>query len=279
MRLPNLSSLMYVAHLRYIQSIHEPPDLRNPDSRVGHFIPVFKRLQMAWWLSAKELSRLRADPFYYYLVARTRYYDEVIKTAVSSHGVQHIVSVGCGTDTRPYRFESLLRDRHVKFLECDQPYAIKVKQRMVKRWRRLYPVDYLPIDLNDDAWPEMESALRDRSGSKVLVLMEGVSPYVNDTNVTRFLRLLATKLAPGSRVAYDFKLRGIKDDFGRAERVPTPFRLPSERREIAAFHEALGFKLELAELSSALSERLLPSLAGSTDTRFREDGLVQLTVA
>jgi methyltransferase (TIGR00027 family) len=221
MRLPDLSNSMYVARLRYIQSIHEPSDRRNPDTLVRHFIPIRDRWRTAW-LDRDALAKLRADPFYYYLVARTRHYDQVVHDAVSA-GVQHIVSVGCGSDTRAYRFTPLLRSKGVRFLECDQREAINAKQRMAKRWRRFDHVEYMAIDLNDEAWPEFERSLADRTGSRALVLMEGVSPYVNDSMFSRFLRLLATRLSAGSHVAYDFKIRGVNDQLGRAGRTQDRF--------------------------------------------------------
>jgi len=267
---------MDVAHLRYIQSIHESPERRNPDTLVRHFIPILARLRTAW-LGRKELSKLRTDAFYYYLVARTKYYDQVVKEAVSD-GVQQIVSVGCGSDTRAYRFKHLLRSKNVKVLECDQPEAIRAKQQMAKRWRCFDYVEYLPIDLNDDTWPELEHWLGDRTGTKALVLMEGVSPYINGSNFGRFLALLATRLSPGSHVAYDFKIRGVHDDFGRVGRIQEPFRLPRASDEVATFHKAHGLRLEHMELSSELCARLLPGLAESAVTLFSEDGLVRLQV-
>src|SRR5437016_10304251 len=143
MGLPNLSKSMDIARLRYIQSIHESPERRNPDTLVRHFIPILARLRTAW-LGRQELSKLRADPFYYYLVARTHYYDQVVNDAVAD-GVQQIVNVGCGSDTRAYRFKHLLRSQGVHILECDQPQAIYAKQRIAQRWRPCDYVEYLPI--------------------------------------------------------------------------------------------------------------------------------------
>jgi methyltransferase (TIGR00027 family) len=276
MGLPNLSKSMDIAHLRYIQSIHESPERRNPDTLVRHFIPILARLRTAW-LGGKELSKLRADPFYYYLVARTKYYDQLVKEAVSS-GAQQIVNVGCGSDTRAYRFAHLLRSKNVKVLECDQPEVIHAKQQVAKRWRCFDYVEYLPIDLNDETWPELEHWLGDRTRTKALVLMEGVSPYINSSNFGRFLVLLANRLSPGSHVAYDFKIHGVHDDFGRVGRIQEPFRLSPASDEVATFHKAHGLRLEQVELSSELCTRLLPGLAESAVTLFSEDGFVRLQV-
>ncbi len=276
MKLPNLSESMYVARLRYIQSIHESPERRNPDTLVRQFVPILHRWRAAW-LGREELSRLRAEPFYYYLVARTRHYDQVVNEAVSD-GVQRIVIVGCGSDTRAYRFKDLLRSKGVRVLECDQREAIHSKQRMVKRWGHVDHVEYLPIELNDDTWPELKHWLGDRTGPKTVVMMEGVSPYINDAAFGRFLLFLSTTLPAGSHVAYDFKIRGVKDDFGRVGRTQSPFRLSQANDEAAAFHEAHGFRLKRMELSCDLCARLVPSLAKSAASLFSEDALVLLQV-
>ena len=276
MGLPNLSKSMDIARLRYIQSIHESPERRNPDTLVRHFIPILARLRTTW-LGREELSKLQADPFYYYLVARTKYYDQVVNEAISD-GVQQIINVGCGSDTRAYRFARLLCSKNVKVLECDQPEVIHAKKQVARRWRCFEHVEYLPIDLNDDTWPELEHWLGDRARTKTLVLMEGVSPYINGGNFGRFLVLLATRLSPGSHVAYDFKIRGVHDDFGRVGGIQEPFRLSRVSDEVAIFHEAHGLRLEDMELSSELCARLLPGLAESGVTLFSEDGLVRLQV-
>jgi methyltransferase (TIGR00027 family) len=276
MRLPSLSSSMYVARLRYIQSIHEPQEYRGPDTLVRRFIPMVERWRTAW-ISPTELTSLRAEPFYYYLVARTRYYDQVITDAIAD-GVRNIVMVGCGTDTRAHRFQHLLRSQGVRVLECDQQAAIHIKQRMTRRWRDVDHIDYLALDLNQDEWPELEQWLTRRSGLKTLVMMEGVSVYVDDRTFSGFLKFLSRTLDRESHVAYDFKIRGVRDDFGQEGRTAKPFRLPPGTDELARFHEAHGLQLESMSLSSELSSRLFPERDRSVLPVFTEDGLVRLTV-
>jgi len=275
-KIPSLSNSLYVARLRYIQSVHEPLERRNPDTLVKHFLPLSQRWRAAW-LGREALSRLRADPFYYFLVARTKYYDQVIHDAVAD-GVKRILNVGCGTDTRAQRFEPLLRSNDVVVLECDQPEAIHAKAGVARRWGCSDRVEYLPIDLNERAWPALASWLGQGAPTKTLVMMEGVSPYVNDSAIRRFLLFLSRTLAPCSQLAYDFKLRGLNDDFGRGGRTDTPFRQSPLGDDIAAFHEAHGFRLERLELSSELSARLLPGIAKAAVPLFSEDGLVRLRV-
>jgi methyltransferase (TIGR00027 family) len=270
------SNSMLMAELRYIQFIHEKSELQNPDGLVGQFLPVLRRWSCKC-LSKSKIAVLRADPFYYYLDARTRYYDKVFLNAIADDA-QYIINVGCGTDTRAYRFEHVLREKGVKVLECDQPKAIQVKREMAKRVGNYEHVTYASIDLNDETWPDFEQWLVKNNSAKAMVLMEGVSPYVNTETFSGFLKMLATKLLSGSRVAYDFKLRGSADAFGLIGRTKTPFRLGGEREELDAFHEQLGFRVEHFERSSELTIHLLANIEKPQHPLFLEDALIQLEV-
>lgn len=272
----NFSNLMLVAEYRYIQSIHETDELKNPDALVRHFLPALRRWRLAW-LSKRNLAMLRSNPLYYYLLARTKYYDGIFLDAISDN-MQHIINIGCGSDTRSVRFEQVLKQKGIKVLECDQLEAISDKQRMTDRRWDLGHITYMDIDLNDDAWPNFENWLGTNNTAKTLVLMEGVSPYINSKTFGRFLHLLASRLPAGSRVAYDFKLSGVKDDFGRSGRTTRPFRLTAEIEDVVGYHEELGYRLDHMELSSDLTARLLTGLAKSGDQLFTEDGLILLEV-
>jgi methyltransferase (TIGR00027 family) len=264
---------MLVAEWRHIQSVHEETELRNPDTLVRHFLPALQRWRCTW-LSQSKLASLRTDPFYYYLIARTKYYDELFLEAIDDD-VQYIINVGCGSDTRSHRFHHALKQKGVRVLESDRPEAISRKQRLARRHGSVEHVAYLSIDLNDDAWPEFEQWLATTSIAKALVLMEGVSPYVNSSTFGGFLSLLARKLPSGSRVAYDFKLRGVADDFGRVGTTREPFRLTAGIDAVAGYHEAFGYRLDHMEQSSELTTRLLSGQARS-GALFSEDALIQL---
>lgn len=273
--LPDHCNASSVGRLRYIQSVHESGERRNPDTLVRHFIPLLQKLRIAC-LGSVTLARLRADPFYYYLVARTRFYDGVVRDAIAG-GVRRIVNIGCGTDTRPYRFHRLLEGHGVRNLECDQPRIIAAKRRLFERLGRFDHVEYLPLELNDPSCPALERRLIQKPSLPTLVMMEGVSPYVDQDSIGRVLWLLGRTLVPGSRVAFDYKLRGVDDDFGRSARTCRPFRLGERPDEVARYARQFGLELERLELGAALSVRLLPAL-GSAAPRFCEDAVVELRV-
>ena len=270
------SNSLYVAELRYIQALHETTELQNPDSAAGEFLSLLRQLRCRW-LTPKRLATLQADPFYYYLLARTKYYDGVFLEAIAEN-VGYIVNIGCGTDTRSRRFATLLRQKGIGVLECDQPKAIAIKQHMAKRLGIYDHISYDSIDLDDNTWPIFEHWLLTHNTRQAFVLMEGVSPYINLESFRRFLGLLGTKLPTGSRVAYDFKIQGVADELGRVGRTERPFRLGPNTDEISAFHEGLGFRLHYFERSLELSTRLLAHRKEPQSYLFGEDALVQLEV-
>jgi methyltransferase (TIGR00027 family) len=264
-----------VAERRYIQSIHERPELMNPDRLVGHFLPSLRKWRCQW-LSQRRIATLQADPIYYYLLARTRYYDSVFLNAIAAH-VSYIINVGCGTDTRAYRFQPALKQKGIRVLECDQPKAIEIKQHLSQQFGGAGHVTCLSIDLNDEDWPAFEAWFAHTPMPKALVFMEGVAPYIKADTFTKFLRFLGNNLARKSCIAYDFKLRGF-DESWRDGRTPRLFRLGGEREELSVFHQEMGFQVSHLEGSADLTTRLLTGLNVPKRGWFKEDMLIQLEV-
>jgi methyltransferase (TIGR00027 family) len=271
------NNLEYVAVLRHLQRLHEIASLRNPDDLVGQLFPFRQRLRH-WLMSRREMDVYRSQPFYYFLAARTRHYDAWYRSALEA-GVRHVINVGCGSDTRAHRFRALIESNGARVTECDLPDAIAAKAVQAQRLGAVPYVEYVPVDLNDAAWPQFEAALHKVGGAPAAVMLEGVSPYVDEASFLRFLQLLAGALAPGSRLAYDYKIAGVADDFARTERVPHPFRLPLAEDEVRRFHEALGLRVDGIEPAWDLEARLLPDAVASGVELFRQDVLLTLTKA
>ena len=187
-----------------IQSVHEPPECRNPGQAGAPLHSVPRAVSIDVGESGRRVQT-EGEPLLLLPGREDEVHDQVLSEAVAD-GVQSIVNVGCGTDTSVHRFSHLFKHRDVRVLECDRAEAIRAKQRIVRRWQHSQHIEYLQIDLNADTWPE--AAWLEKQPGRTLVLMEGVSPYIDDVSFGRFLSLLASTLAAGSQVAYDFKIQG-----------------------------------------------------------------------
>jgi methyltransferase (TIGR00027 family) len=232
---------------------------RNPDTLAGHFLPLPLRLLSL--LQAKKLRR----PFYYLLLARTKHYDQIFTEAILDDTTA-IINIGCGVDTRAIRFAAQLKTRNKAVFECDHAHMIFKKEILAKRKWGVDHIQYLSIDLNDDStWTELFSQLAKIAGT-LLVLLEGVSPYITESSFSSFLKLIAEIAPLGSRIAYDALTRG-KVDFNGPDRL---FRLPAVKEEIIAFHEAMGYRVGHIEFGAELSGRLLPNLGPEYTSLFAD---------
>lgn len=277
MGLPNLSYMMKVGQIRHIQAQYEIPGARNPDTLVRHLLTPRERFACAV-RGRFLLGKLRANPFYYYVLARTRYYDALFEQAIAD-GHRFILNIGCGGDTRAYRWRDQLKKSDVIMVECDQRMAIEQKARLAHRRLQADHVQYMAIDLNDRSWPDLDQWLRRHAGHSGFVMLEGVSPYIDRSSFEAFLRMLADGLAPGSRMAYDYKLAGVADEFGRLDADMQPFRLGADATQSATFHASVGLAQVHHELGAALVDRLVPNAMRQGYPSFEEDALVQLMVA
>jgi O-methyltransferase involved in polyketide biosynthesis len=138
------------------------------------------------------------------------------------------------------------------------------KQLLAKRKWGVDHIQYLSIDLNDDStWTELFSQLAKIDGT-LLVLLEGVSPYITESSFSSFLKSIAEIAPLGSRIAYDALMRG-NVDFNGPEKL---FRLSAAKEEIIAL-----------EFGPELTKRLLPNLGPECTSLFADNCTIVLAVA
>lgn len=151
----------------------------------------------------------------YYVNARTKHMDGLLKQAVDN-GVVQVVNLGAGYDSRAYRFRETMPE--VRFFEIDLPAMIEEKKRRLKRVLGQVPEDvaYVPIDFNTQNIPdELKKAGYD-PGRKTFFIWEGVTMYISEAAVDGTLRFIASQSPPGSSVVFDYMPAGaIQGDFKR----------------------------------------------------------------
>jgi methyltransferase (TIGR00027 family) len=274
-KLASFSNLASTSYNRHIQTIYEHGDRRNPDILASAFMTPKDRDQCLR-LPARTVTEMRRSPYYYYLTARTKFYDQLLLNSVAA-GIRRVVIVGAGNDTRFYRFGSHLATFQVDVAECDQPEAISTKQRLAAALPHADRVQYFGIDLNiQSSWEGLWQWLSLKPGT-VLVVSEGVSPYIESSSFQAFLKELADALPEGSTFAYDFKQSGAADDFGRTSNVASPFRLPLNAETIHSFHDRAGFKQAAVTTSLSLMETYIPSWNSQVSPLFQDDALIHAT--
>lgn len=107
---------------------------------------------------------------------RTRVIDDYIRLAISQ-GVDTILNLGAGLDTRPYRLdlpESLV------WIEADYPHIVEFKESRLSQEKPRCRLERVKIDLANLPEREKFFATINARATKMLILTEGVVPYLSE---------------------------------------------------------------------------------------------------
>lgn len=108
------------------------------------------------------------------VVSRTVVIDRILQTAVAN-GVDTILNLGAGLDARPYR---LHLNGDVRWIEVDYPHVIEHKAKVLDQERPLMKLERVAMDLADRPRRRELFSRIGANAKKVLVLTEGVLPYL-----------------------------------------------------------------------------------------------------
>jgi len=123
------------------------------------------------------------------VVIRTRVIDDFIQDAIAK-GVDTVLNLGAGLDTRPYRMElpTVLR-----WIEVDYPHVIDMKEDCLSDESPGCQLQRVKLDLvDDDARRSFLDEVATES-KKILVLTEGVIPYLSEAAVATLASDLRSK--------------------------------------------------------------------------------------
>jgi methyltransferase (TIGR00027 family) len=113
------------------------------------------------------------------VIIRTCIIDELIQQAIAQ-GVDTILNLGAGLDTRPYR---MTLPETLRWIEVDHPTIIEWKRTRLAQEEPRCQLERIALDIAD---PQARRQLLDEVASrsdKVLVLTEAVTPYLPEEAV------------------------------------------------------------------------------------------------
>lgn len=199
-------------------------------------------------------------------ICRTRYIDDAAVAALAK-GIDQVVILGAGLDTRPYRLPGIER---VKVYEIDLPAVQADKKRKIERHLGKLPghVTFVPIDFDTQT---LEAVLtgttfdRSRPG---LFIWEGVTQYISEDGVRQTLDYVG-KCAPGSSIVFTYVLRSVierRSDIPNADKMmdrvseQAPWIFGLEPSGMQAFLETFHLKLVEDVGSADYQEKYLKPL-------------------
>jgi methyltransferase (TIGR00027 family) len=197
-------------------------------------------------------------------VARTRFIDDALAAGLRE-GVEQLVILGAGFDSRAYRLPAL---RAVQVFEVDHPDTLASKRSVLRRIGVAAPnVRYVPIDFNQRAIPPAMEEAGYRESARSFFLWEGVTNYLSAAAVDATLRWCA-RAAPGSLLLFTYVHRDVLTRPGSFVGTEQLFA------SLAKFGEKWTFGIDPGELRGYLAERglALESDLGAAEYRERHFG-------
>jgi methyltransferase (TIGR00027 family) len=228
-----------MAALRAAGAAERDPAIRNPDYLAGAFLTLQPRVHAL----AKVAGVRRVEPTlaerllpggYHYETARVKHIDAVLDSELCQ-GLDQLVLLGAGYDTRPYRFAPSLRDTRV--YEVDLPAISHLKRRKAARVLGRTPehVHFIAADFTHyDVYARLHERGYDLDGA-TLIILSGVTPYLPGSAVSRLFAFAERHRSPRTSIVFDYVFREMvegDDGFHGAAQV---------RKRLEALGEPLQF--------------------------------------
>jgi len=205
-----------------------------------------------------------------YVMARTRLFDHLYRQALQKDGVEQIVLLGAGYDSRPYRFQEL--SRNIPVFELDiLPTQKRKKNCLVEAGINIPPsITYVPINFNTQSIKDALYTADFDPTKQTLFVWEGVTYYLAPDAVDTTLEFIQSNSPAGSQVVFDYIALwpGIFDAYGVKELMQ--FNASKQSGESGA-----GFTIEEGKIESFLSARGFKT-ASHYDTMALENNFLRL---
>jgi methyltransferase (TIGR00027 family) len=139
-------------------------------------------------------------------VCRTRYIDDALHSATSK-GINQVVILGAGYDTRAYRLPDL---QNAKVFEVDLPVVQADKKKKLQKYLGQLPgnVTYIPIDFDAQTLETVFSATNFDRQIPTVYIWEGVTQYLSEEAVRQTFSFVG-KSTPGSLIIFTYVLKSI----------------------------------------------------------------------
>jgi methyltransferase (TIGR00027 family) len=248
----NQSSLtaMGIALLRAVETEKPAGEGICHDPLARKFVPSWFYYLMKLFISS-GYAEMRGRGIMGFILARCRFIDDLLSDELN-RGLQQLVILGAGFDSRAYRFDLL--SRGVKVFEVDHPAT---QHDQVKKLEQILApvglpknVTFVPVDFSRQS---LEAGLAEcgyKERERTLFIWEGVSEYLDLPAVDSTLAFVAHHSAPGSVIVFDYMYRELLEG-----KIKGHGEVSSMRRYRGFSNEVLSFGIEQGQIEPFLAQR------------------------
>ncbi|BDZ69834.1 SAM-dependent methyltransferase [Methanobacterium petrolearium] len=190
---------------------------------------------------------------------RVRYFDDFIERSVDN-GLEQLVILGAGYDTRAYRINGL---ENVKVFEVDYPDTQHFKiQKIVEIFGFLSDhVVYVPVDLETHTLGQSLVDKGYESSKKTLFVMEGLIQYISPEYVDEIFSFIARNSGKGSAVIFDYHDESAINETSKAGKMIKNF--------LEQMGEHLKFSINKGEVEKFLSQHGFFNIISVSSAEYR----------
>ncbi len=170
------------------------------------------------------------------VAVRTRYIDDALAAALRN-GVEQVVILGAGFDSRAYRVPGMDR---IRVFEVDHPIDAGREEEgggtTTRKHSRAH-VEFVPIDFSTHTLDAMLPAAGFRATTRTFFICEGVTHYLSASDVDTLFRYVARSADAGSEMVFTYIHRTILDGtatFAGAGKTLAIVRGPASRTRSAS---------------------------------------------
>lgn len=196
---------------------------------------------------------------YGFLISRARYIDDYLQSSIDE-GIDQLVIMGAGYDSRAYRFKQLRTK--VKVFEVDHPATQSKKKGKLQKIFGSLPsyVTYVAVDFNEQTLEQCLYKKGYNDGLKTLFIWEGVTTYLTPEAVDSTLAFVINHSGEGSSIIFDYVYKSVID--GTCERK----EIDRMKRYKGISGEAPVFGLDPDEVVNFMIERGYSSVTNVKST-------------
>jgi methyltransferase (TIGR00027 family) len=191
----------FTAWLRTLARATAGRDAANGDYLAERFLLPYQRRTLRMPRLSRWIIQKIVPGALGYFNARTRYFDEILLREAAA-GLDQLVLLGAGFDSRPIRFASELA--HARVFEVDMPQVLGVRAARLGNTAPANSVA-VPIDFErDDLGRELAARGYVSVGTRTCFLWEGVTYYLPQAAVNVVLGQVAALGGVGSSLLFDY---------------------------------------------------------------------------
>ncbi len=244
--------------------------IRGPDHLAKIYLKGFDSLLLTFHKLTLTIAKRKVPGTYEYVIARTKFFDEVFKQALAENYPQ-IVFLGAGYDTRPYRFKDSIKQTEI--FELDVPTTQQIKKRFLKKSNIPIPdkLHFVAINFNKENLGEVLINAGFKMNKKTLFIWEGITEYLTPEAVDSTLDFIRKN--SGNTVAFNYIYKSVVDGtcdyYGTKEVAKAasesnePYQFGIEEGKIEQFLNARRFETVTHYTAEELEKKYLTKDNGS----------------